>query len=212
MTELVEAQNTYELESNLIWNTIREILQAKEIPHKPQSYDTVEFGIISQKEIIQALKEVFGASSPKKRHGNSRALVFDKSKLDRLSKIYDIDIQVQVVTGSDSGSPHSPHLPHLPHVGLDRHLEEQPHDNKMRGQQEQTEDISKEKDANHTKIISAEHPRDIQHPQQVAEAAEVADAISRDSGSETEDKNKIIAQFIEENGIDVAIKELLPDI
>jgi hypothetical protein len=90
-------------------------LQGKEIPYKPQSYDTVEFGIISQKEIIQALKEVFGANTPKRRHGNSRVLVFDKSKLDRLSKIYDMDIEVQVVTSSGS--------PHLPHVGLDRHLQ-----------------------------------------------------------------------------------------
>jgi hypothetical protein len=87
--ELVNTQNTYELESNIIWNMVKETLQGKDIPYKPQSYDTVEFGPISQKGIIQTLKEVFGAKPPDKRHGNSRALVFDKSKLERLSKIYD---------------------------------------------------------------------------------------------------------------------------
>jgi hypothetical protein len=86
VTELVKEQNTYKLESTLTWNTIKETLQGKDLPHKPQSYDTVEFGIISQKEIIQTLKEVFGASTPKKRHGNSRTLIFDKSKLERLSR------------------------------------------------------------------------------------------------------------------------------
>jgi hypothetical protein len=181
ITDLIKAQNTYELPSNLIWNTIKETLQGNDISYKPQSYDTVEFGMISQKEIIQALKEVFGANAPTKRHGNSRALVFDKSKLDRLSKIYDTDIEVQIVTSS--GSPHSPHLPHSPHVGLDRHIEEQSDDNEMTTKQEQTDDNSKEKDANNAKIISAEHPKDVQHPQQVAEAADAADLILDESST-----------------------------
>ena len=41
-------------------------------------------------------------------------MVFDKLKLDRLSKIYGIDIDVQVVIGSGIGSPH---------LGLDRHVD-----------------------------------------------------------------------------------------
>jgi hypothetical protein len=94
--ELIEAQNTYELESGIIWNTIKGILQGSDTPHKPQSYDSVEFGVLSQKEIIQTLKEVFGANTPKKRHGNSRALVFDKSKLERLSKIYDLILKYKL--------------------------------------------------------------------------------------------------------------------
>ena len=42
VTDLIKAQGTYELGSNLIWNTINETLQGKEILSKPQSYDTVE--------------------------------------------------------------------------------------------------------------------------------------------------------------------------
>ena len=53
--DLIKSQNTYELQSSLIWNTIREILNGKEIPYKPQSYDSVEFGVISQKGIIETL-------------------------------------------------------------------------------------------------------------------------------------------------------------
>jgi predicted ribonuclease YlaK len=53
---------------------------------------------------------------------------------------------------ASSGSSHSPHLPHLPHVGLDRHIQEQLDDNEIITKQEQISDISKEKDANNTKI------------------------------------------------------------
>ena len=61
---------------------------------------------------------------------------------------------------ASSGSSHSPHLPHLSHVGLDRHIQEQLDDNEIITKQEQTSDISKEKDANNTKIISIESKRD----------------------------------------------------
>jgi hypothetical protein len=47
--------------------------------------------------------------------------------------------------------------------------------------QEQTHDNSKEADGIDAKIISAEHPKDIQHSQQVAEAAEVADVVVDES-------------------------------
>jgi hypothetical protein len=58
---LINAQNTTELESGLIWSTIIEPLQGDAIPNKPHSYHSVEFGYLSQKEIIQILKDIFGA-------------------------------------------------------------------------------------------------------------------------------------------------------
>jgi hypothetical protein len=94
VTGLIKAQDTYELESSLIWNTIKDILQGKDIPSKPQSYDTVEFGTISQKGITETLVQVFGAK-PTKRH-LGRTLIFDQNKLQRLSRIYDLSIDVKV--------------------------------------------------------------------------------------------------------------------
>ena len=61
----------------------------------PQSYQSVEFGEISQKGIVQILKDVFGATKSK-RHGDGRKLVFDVKKLERLGKIYDLSIDIQV--------------------------------------------------------------------------------------------------------------------
>jgi hypothetical protein len=92
---LIQAQNTRELESSLIWNTIKETLQGNGIPNKPQSYQSVEFGMLSQKDIVQILKDVFYAQKVN-RHGENRKLVFDKDKLDKMGKIYDLSIDVEV--------------------------------------------------------------------------------------------------------------------
>jgi hypothetical protein len=53
--ELVQKQDSYELESTLIWNTIKDTLQGSDIPHRPQSYDSTEFGILSQKDIVYCI-------------------------------------------------------------------------------------------------------------------------------------------------------------
>ena len=63
--------------------------------NKPQSYQSVEFGYLSQKDIIQILKDIFGAKKSK-RHGEGRKLEFDNDKLEKLGKIYDLDINVEV--------------------------------------------------------------------------------------------------------------------
>jgi hypothetical protein len=81
----------------LIWRTITNLLPGEEIPNKKLSYESSEFGTISQKEITQILKEVFGAKPPK-RHGNSNRLIFDIDKLKRLGKIYDLSVEVKVAT------------------------------------------------------------------------------------------------------------------
>jgi hypothetical protein len=93
--ELISAQNTTKLESGIIWNTITESLQGNAIHNKPQTYESVEFGHLSQKDIIQILKDIFGAKKSK-RHGEGRKLEFDEVKLEKLGKIYDLDINVEV--------------------------------------------------------------------------------------------------------------------
>jgi hypothetical protein len=111
---LIQAQNTTQLGSSLIWNSLKDVLESKDIPNKPQSCETVEFGVISQKEIVSTLQEVFGATSLKTREG--RYLLFDILKLNKLDKIYNVDLEIKVVT----------HVTHVTHVGLDRHIENGP--------------------------------------------------------------------------------------
>jgi hypothetical protein len=140
--ELVQKQNSYELESGLIWNTIKETLQGSDIPNKPLSYDSPEFGVMSQKEIIQTLTEVFGAE--RSRDKSSRKLVFDPSKLERLAKIYDLDVEVKLVT----------HMTHMTHVGLDKHLQEQPVDKEITCSEHENTNISKQNTENNEKIAA----------------------------------------------------------
>ena len=117
--ELIHIENSAELESNQIWDRIKANLQGDEIPNRKQSFQSVEFGEISQKGIVQILKDVFGATKSK-RHGEGRKLVFDVNKLERLGKIYDLSIDIQVDQKEENGT----HGTHGTLVGLDRHIHE----------------------------------------------------------------------------------------
>jgi hypothetical protein len=114
--ELIHFEKKAELESNQIWDRIKANLQGDEIPNKPQSFQSVEFGEISLKGIVQILKDVFGATKSK-RHEEGRKLVFDVNKLERLGKIYDLSIDIQVDQEDENGT-------HRTLVGLDRHIQE----------------------------------------------------------------------------------------
>jgi hypothetical protein len=118
--DLIHSENKAELESNQIWDRIKVSLQGDEIPNRPQSYQSVEFGEISQKGIVQILKDVFGATKSK-RHGEGRKYVFDLKKLERLGKIYDLSIDIQVDQEDENGT----HGTHGTLVGLDRHVGEE---------------------------------------------------------------------------------------
>jgi hypothetical protein len=75
----------------MIWNTLTNVLAGEFSPNKKLSYDSSDFGLISS----QILKDAFGAK-PSKRHGDSSRLIFDKAKLERISKMYDLPIEVKI--------------------------------------------------------------------------------------------------------------------
>ena len=66
------------------------------------SYDTSEFGTISQKEITQTFEHIFGAKT-KKSHG-IRKVAFDVYKLKRLGNVYDLSPQVRLVERENEDS------------------------------------------------------------------------------------------------------------
>jgi hypothetical protein len=164
---LINAQNTYELESNLIWNTIKSTLQGKDIPSKPQSYDTVEFGTISQKGITETLVQVFGAK-PTKRH-LGRTLIFDQNKLQRLSRIYNLSIDVKVGTLAADVAE----VADVAHVGLDKHIQEQYEDKENAISEHKNTNISNVRLENNEKIISQEDVKGSQASANVPQAPHV---------------------------------------
>jgi uncharacterized protein YdhG (YjbR/CyaY superfamily) len=194
---LIKAQNTYELESNLIWNTIKSTLQGKDIPSKPQSYDTVEFGTVSQKGITETLIQVFGAK-PTKRH-SGRTLVFDQTKLQRLSRIYDLSIDVKV--GPPQGVAD---VADVAHVGLDKHLQEQNEDKEIAISERENTNISNEGAENNEKIILQEEVKDSRASADVPQAPHVppvptkqdnADYMNGPSQRSSEHSNNAVEEY-----------------
>ena len=89
----------------------------KPIPHRPQSIDTVEFGVKSQKELNQTLRDVFGAKPPK-RHDEGRGLVFDIN-VDKMSRTYEVEVEIKVQEGEAKDRTHGTLRTH---VGLTQYL------------------------------------------------------------------------------------------
>jgi hypothetical protein len=119
--DLINSQGSLELESSSIWNNLKTNVEYKEIPFKPQSIETVEFGVLSQKGVIQTLKEVFQAAPPKY-HSNSRKLIFSQDIIDRMGEFYDIDIEIMIQEGDDTATLRT-HRTDRTYVGLDRHID-----------------------------------------------------------------------------------------
>jgi hypothetical protein len=128
--DLVKRQNTYELESSMIWNIITDILPGEFIQNKKLSYESTEFGSISQKSIIETLIQVFDAK-PAKRHPGIKTLTFDKDKLQRLGKIYELSIDVKVGTSGVED------VDDVEDVGLDKHIREESEDKETEKNQEE---------------------------------------------------------------------------
>jgi hypothetical protein len=122
--ELINKQGL-ELESSLIWDTIKETIQGQEIPNRPMSYETLEFGTLSQKRITATLEQIFGAKRPKHK-GEIRRLIFDQDRLRKLERKYSIQINVKVMTdkegadGADWGG--SSQYAHISHKNTDTEL------------------------------------------------------------------------------------------
>ena len=67
----------------------------KILQFKAQSIETVEFGVISQKQVGSILKNVFGGTPPK-HTGSTRRLIFPQHVLDRMKHIYEMNIEIKV--------------------------------------------------------------------------------------------------------------------
>jgi hypothetical protein len=118
---IIKDQDKTELASRFIWDYVKANLQGEDIHGKPLSYETPEFGIITQKEITQTLEHIFGAK-PKKVNG-IRTLAFDLAKLQRLGKVYDLETEIKVIRegegeGENLGSDRSDWTD----VGIGKHL------------------------------------------------------------------------------------------
>jgi hypothetical protein len=127
----------------------------------------VEFGVISQKGIIETLIQVFSAKALKKHSG--RTLIFDHSKLQRLSKIYELSIDVKVGTLAADVAD----VADVAHVGLDKHIQEQYEDKENAISEHKNTNISNVRLENNEKIITQEDVKGSQASANVPQAPHV---------------------------------------
>jgi hypothetical protein len=95
ITDVIRDQKSTTLPSSVIWNLIVSNLEGTEIPGRNLSCDTAEFGVISQKEVTETLKHVFGAKT--KKTGGVKHLEFNNAKLQRVGKVYDLSVKVEIL-------------------------------------------------------------------------------------------------------------------
>ena len=75
VTGLIKRERTIELKFTLIWTSVKDELQGKNIPNKSMSFECADFGIIYQGNVSTTLQEVFGAD-PKRHTKGERYLKF----------------------------------------------------------------------------------------------------------------------------------------
>jgi hypothetical protein len=152
--KLINEQNASELPSSLIWDNIINQLPGSNISNRPLSYESSEFGTISQKGIVEILIQVFGAKQSLNRQ-DKRKLIFDLDKLKRLGRIYELSIQVKVGTSSTSStSDFMTDTTDLTDIGLDKHLGEETKDEENTALDQKSLDVDNQTKQNNENIIS----------------------------------------------------------
>lgn len=106
----------YQLETGLIWKTIKESSPGSDISHRPLSYESEEFGKISQPQITEILMTHFSADRPK-HTGKKKEVVFKEDILKRLDTKYNVNLEVTVSLESDES--------HESDVGLNGYISQE---------------------------------------------------------------------------------------
>lgn len=99
VTELIKREKTKELKSMLIWTSLKDQLQGRDIVGKSMSFECEDFGIIYQGNVTKVLQEIFGAEKRKHSKGpkkGERYLKFDLKNLNKLSRIYEAPVEIKV--------------------------------------------------------------------------------------------------------------------
>lgn len=99
VTGLIKRERTLELKSTLIWTSLKDQLQGRDIVGKSMSFECEDFGTIYQGNVTKVLQEIFGARKIRHSKGprkGERYLKFDSKNLEKLSKVYEAPIEIKV--------------------------------------------------------------------------------------------------------------------
>jgi len=134
--DLIRENNSYELASGIIWDRITDKQRGLEGNLiTVQTFMSTEFGKVSHKDITQTLEEVFGAvKSPS--HKNARKLILSQKVLDKLDKIYNLDVNIKVSEGQEGT-----HRTHGTRVELEAYTNEESSDEQNGGLEDKSVEI-----------------------------------------------------------------------
>ena len=207
---LIKQKDSFMLLTSDIWDELIQKLDAREVKGRGQTCDFGELGLLSQKDVVKMLKEVFRAEPGRAAGSGKKMLAFNQSILDKLGKNYDTDVKVSL-TGQqeeessiginkyfdrESGSNLVNHVNH----SEDRHPSSQQHDDKenANSRQESKENIGKSSsdDRNSTSGNSSNDPVDSINGSQGSQASNKNPYDSSSTNDETtpdqdEQKNRI---------------------
>ena len=154
---LIKQVNAFDLTSKNIWEAVFYSLDGEFLYKGNTTYETVEYGPLTQKKIIRICKEVFGAKPSKDGQGN-RGLVFDKRKLDQLSNLYNLSLEIQVTeteteteTETDVTAD-TADTARVQNVGLDKHFIDESKDKSNESNDVKNTKIEEEIDENYDEI------------------------------------------------------------
>ena len=97
ISDLAKGDNT-EISNEKLWNMVCS-LPGNDIPNKPQSYQTDEFGRISKTMVTRISEDKFGAQ--KVHDGEKRALIFNKATLQKLEANYSLVKEIEILDRND---------------------------------------------------------------------------------------------------------------
>jgi hypothetical protein len=149
------------------------LLPGESIPNKKLSYESSQFGTLSQKSIVETLKQVFGAKESQNRR-EKRRLVFDQVKLSRLGGMYDVSVKIKVGPPSTDVTD----VMDVTHVGLDRHIYEQAGEVENENNSNESSNIIVIEGKNNEKSMSGntnEDPLPLAHPSQASHPSQYTD-------------------------------------
>jgi hypothetical protein len=100
VSDLVKEEKTI-VPNEVLWSTIRS-LPGSDVPNKPLSYNTEDFGIISMARVTKTCEDKFG--SIKGHDGQKRSLIFNKNTIQKLKTNYSPTEEIKVLDNSTTNT------------------------------------------------------------------------------------------------------------
>jgi hypothetical protein len=102
-SQLPPDKDIYFIENGEIWTEVKNEMNGTEIPGKPQSFYSVEYGVISHSAISRRLKTKFKGKPTQSGRGyeNRRGFNFSKNVLDKIALAYESPDSIEILSEED---------------------------------------------------------------------------------------------------------------